>query len=100
MLLFARVSFYLLLYFLCFLFYPLPDLVCLLFYALGRLLHLLVYLLLYLLLSLLHLLLYLFFYSRSASCRPKRREHRDHESSASPSLDVNLDSAASPGTTL
>jgi hypothetical protein len=85
-LLFSRVSFYLLLYFLCFLFYPLPDFVCLLFCALGRLLH---------------LLLYLFFYSRSASCRAKHREQSGYEEDsestphASPSLGINLLSGAS-----
>ena len=100
MLLFSRVSFYLLLYLLCFLFYPLPNLICLLFYTLRRLLHLL----LYLLLTLLHLLLY--FYSHSASCRTKHREQsgreEDSQSSphASPSLEVNLLSEASPGTAL
>ena len=105
LLLFSRVSFYLLLHLLCFLFYTLPNLVCLLFYTLRRLLHLLVYLLFYLLLTLLYLLLDLFFYSRSASCRAKHCEEsgreEDSESSPhdSPSLGVNLLSGISPGTT-
>lgn len=91
LLLFSRVSFYLLLYLLCFLFYPLPNLICLLFYTLRRLLH---------------LLLDLLFYSRSASCRTKYREQSGREEDsqpsphASPSLEVNLLSGASPGTGL
>jgi hypothetical protein len=102
LLLFSRVSFYLLLYILRFLFYPLPNLVCLLFYTFCRLLHLLFHLLLYLLLPLLHLLLYLFFYSRSTSCRAKHREQsgreEDSKSSphASPSFEINLLSGPPP----